>query len=189
MDGWILILVPRSFSVRLRSMHIRIWLILHESGLVKTPMNFTAIEWNHQEVPWILLVSQRDFTQYWVKSPDETLVGFYGRFYLVLSKISCWNPTHWPMKCISVPRRWCGWFLSCSVVLVRFISISLWYELSGKHLSTCHHLHLGIAQIAFTPPPALKRALWGTFFRADLSNFVKSPFWGYISATKNPGKP
>ena len=27
-------------------------------------------------------------------------------------------------------------------------------------------------------PPALKRALWGTFFRADLSNFVKSPFWG-----------
>ena len=39
------------------------------------------------------------------------------------------------------------------------------------------------------PPPALKRALWGTFFRADLSHFVKSPFWGYVSATKNPGKP
>ena len=27
-----------------------------------------------------------------------------------------------------------------------------------------------------TPPPALKRALWGTFFRDDLSNFFKSPF-------------
>ena len=27
-----------------------------------------------------------------------------------------------------------------------------------------------------TPRPALKRALWGTFFRADLTNFVKSPF-------------
>ena len=26
------------------------------------------------------------------------------------------------------------------------------------------------------PPPALKRALWGTFFRADLSDFVKSLF-------------
>ena len=33
-----------------------------------------------------------------------------------------------------------------------------------------------------TPPPALKRALWGTFFRADLSKFAKSPFWRYISA-------
>ena len=63
-------------------------------------------------------------------------------------------------------------------------------ELLGKPLSACHHLHLGIAQIAFTPPPpALKRALWGTFFRPDLSDFVKSPFWGYVSATKNPGKP
>ena len=50
-------------------------------------------------------------------------------------------------------------------------------------------LYLGIAQIAITPPPALKRALWGTFFRPDLSDFVKSPFWGYVSATKNPGKP
>ena len=41
----------------------------------------------------------------------------------------------------------------------------------------------------YPPPPALKRALWGTFFRPDLSDFVKSPFWGYVSATKNPGKP
>ena len=59
----------------------------------------------------------------------------------------------------------------------------------GKPLSACHHLHVGIAQIAFTPPPALTRALWGTFFRPNLSDFVKSPFWGYVSATKNPGKP
>ena len=28
----------------------------------------------------------------------------------------------------------------------------------------------------YTPSPALKRALWGTFFRPDLSDFVKSPF-------------
>ena len=28
----------------------------------------------------------------------------------------------------------------------------------------------------YPPPPALKRALWGTFFRPDLSDFVKSPF-------------
>ena len=50
--------------------------------------------------------------------------------------------------------------------------------------------YLGIAQMAIAPPPpALKRALWGTFFRADLSDFVKSLFWGYISATKNPSKP
>ena len=37
--------------------------------------------------------------------------------------------------------------------------------------------YLGIAQMASAPPPpALKRALWGTFFRADLSDFVKSLF-------------
>ena len=39
--------------------------------------------------------------------------------------------------------------------------------------------YLGIAQMAIAPPPtppALKRALWGTFFRADLSDFVKSLF-------------
>ena len=30
-------------------------------------------------------------------------------------------------------------------------------------------LYLGIAKIAITPPPALKRALWGTFFRRDFT--------------------
>ena len=67
----------------------------------------------------------------------------------------------------------------------------MWFiSSSGKPPSNSCRRHLGIALLAFAPPPpALKRALWGTFFRADLSNFVKSPFWGYISATKNPGKP
>ena len=43
-------------------------------------------------------------------------------------------------------------------------------EKLGKPLSACHHLYLGIAQIAITPPPpALKRALWGTFFRRNFT--------------------
>ena len=42
----------------------------------------------------------------------------------------------------------------------------------GKHLSMGRHLYLGIAQIAFTPPPALKRALWGTFFQARFYHFT-----------------
>ena len=41
---------------------------------------------------------------------------------------------------------------------------------------TLAFFYLGIAQIAITPPPALKRALWGIFFRADLSKFSKSLF-------------
>ena len=36
----------------------------------------------------------------------------------------------------------------------------------GKTLFPWRPLHLGIAQIAIGPPPALNRALWGTFFRA-----------------------
>ena len=37
----------------------------------------------------------------------------------------------------------------------------------GKLRRTIFCLYLGIAQIAVRPPlPALKRALWGTFFRA-----------------------
>ena len=39
-----------------------------------------------------------------------------------------------------------------------------------------------------TPPPRTQTGTLG-HFQADLSNFVKSPFWWYISATKNPGKP
>ena len=42
----------------------------------------------------------------------------------------------------------------------------------GKPLSICPHLYVGIAQIAITPPPALKRALWGTFFQARFYHFL-----------------
>ena len=42
----------------------------------------------------------------------------------------------------------------------------------GKLLSICPHLYVGIAQIEIPPPPpALKRALWGTFFQARFSHF------------------
>ena len=44
-------------------------------------------------------------------------------------------------------------------------------DLLGKHLSGWRHLYVGIAQIAIIPPPALKRALWGTFFQARFSHF------------------
>ena len=40
----------------------------------------------------------------------------------------------------------------------------------GKHLPIRRHLYVGIAQIAITPP-ALKRALWGTFFQARFYHF------------------
>ena len=56
---------------------------------------------------------------------------------------------------------------------VNFISrVGLQLQMLGKPLSTCHHLYLGIAQIAITPPPALKRALWGTFFQARFYHFL-----------------
>ena len=45
-------------------------------------------------------------------------------------------------------------------------------ELLGKPLSICPHLYVGIAQIAITPPPALKRALWGTFFQVRFYHFT-----------------
>ena len=45
--------------------------------------------------------------------------------------------------------------------------VSEWVSQLGKTLFPWRPLHLGIAQIAIgPPPPALNRALWGTFFRA-----------------------
>ena len=49
------------------------------------------------------------------------------------------------------------------------------------------HLYLGIAQIAITPPPALKRALWGTFFQARFYHFLPFlPFFTIFSLNKCP---
>ena len=42
----------------------------------------------------------------------------------------------------------------------------------GKPLSIRCHLYLGIAQIAITPPPALNRAPWGTFFQTRFYHFT-----------------
>ena len=47
-----------------------------------------------------------------------------------------------------------------------------WLTTLGKHLSGWRHLYEGIAQIAITPPPALKRAPWGTFFQARFYLFT-----------------
>ena len=51
-------------------------------------------------------------------------------------------------------------------------SVILPHPMLGKPLSICLHLYLGIAQIAITPPPALKRAPWGTFFQARFYLFT-----------------
>ena len=45
-------------------------------------------------------------------------------------------------------------------------------DLLEKPLSICLHLYVGIAQIAITPTPALKRAPWGTFFQARFYLFT-----------------
>ena len=56
----------------------------------------------------------------------------------------------------------------------------------GKPLSICLHLYVGIAQITITPPPpALKRAPWGTFFQARFSHFKGL----YASGNGNTLKP
>ena len=39
----------------------------------------------------------------------------------------------------------------------------------GKPLSTCHHLYLGIAQIAITPPPRTQTGTLGHFFHRNSS--------------------
>ena len=41
----------------------------------------------------------------------------------------------------------------------------------GKPLSACHRLHLGIAQIAFTPPPRTQTGTQGHFFSGAILPF------------------
>ena len=70
-------------------------------------------------------------------------------------------------------------FLSIELFRFKVLWISLKYkiydntEYLGKHLSTCPHLHVGIAQIA------LKRAPWGTFFQAQFYPFL--PFLPFFT--------
>ena len=73
----------------------------------------------------------------------------------------------WQCSDQSIPAMMRQWLISGGTS-ARIICFSI---LLGKPLSTCLHLYLGIAQIAITPPPALKRALWGTFFQARFSHF------------------
>ena len=49
-------------------------------------------------------------------------------------------------------------------------------------------LHLGIAQIAIGPPPALNRALWGTFFRAIFTILQGCMLPKTVSAPNHLGK-
>ena len=53
------------------------------------------------------------------------------------------------------------------------------WRYSGKTLVNWRPLHLGIAQIAIGPPPALNRALWGTSFWA-----IFLPFWRVVCFQK-----
>ena len=56
--------------------------------------------------------------------------------------------------------------------------------LKGAPIKNCWNLHLGIAQTAIGPPPALNRALWGTFFRANLT----IPQWCMVPKTVSAPK-
>ena len=89
---------------------------------------------------------------------------------------------------------WEHWQQLCSKQGVKIASIEkLTNHLRGKQFACgpaiLSHSNWRASIWALPPLPPLKWALWGTFFWADFSQCVKSPFWRYISTTKNPGKP
>ena len=59
----------------------------------------------------------------------------------------------------------------------------------GKHLSACHHPHVGIAQIAFTPPPRTQTGTLGHFFSGAILPFLPLFYhFLWISAPNHLGK-
>ena len=92
---------------------------------------------------------------------------------------------------VSVTRQWQIKETDCCTTFqnIRLRAVSRDHKIHalGKPLSACHHLHLGIAQIAFTPPPPHSNGHSGAlFFRRDFTILPFLPFCLPFSLNKCP---
>ena len=86
----------------------------------------------------------------------------------------------------------CGKLFESRMTLVESSTKTWWLSFRGLRKQDQDDFHWKLYEIRMTFVERSTKARWvlnghsEVLFRADLSKFVKSPFWWYKSATKNP---